>query len=225
MRFVPKLFCGIAALALCLAAGGCLPSSSNPLDEQREPHFLTGKSRVNSMDYEGAVEAFEKALEVNPHSASAHFELGLLYENNEQDFAAAIYHFDRFLKLRPNSEYAFLMTTNDTVKDLSPAYERHYAIGFRTKGPVGHSDQVKRLAPYVDFGRSYPAPDGNLIGAKPLYFEDPQLRLFFTETYVERFFTDWKKLGADLPHQRRCRVQSEPAGSAGQGQFREGRRS
>ena len=100
------MFSALAALALCLAAGGCLPSSSNPLDEQREPHFLTGKSRVNSMDYEGAVEAFEKALEVNPHSASAHFELGLLYENNQQDFAAAIYHFDRFLKLRPPSEYA-----------------------------------------------------------------------------------------------------------------------
>ncbi len=93
-------------LAGCLAAGGCLPSSSNPLEEQREPHFLTGKSRVNSLDYEGAVEAFEKSLEVNPRSASAHFELGLLYENNEQDFAAAIYHFDRFLKLRPTSEYA-----------------------------------------------------------------------------------------------------------------------
>jgi tetratricopeptide (TPR) repeat protein len=93
-------------LLLAVAAGGCLPSGSSPQDEQREPHFLTGKSRVNSMDYTGAVEAFEKAVEVNPRSASAHFELGLLYENNEQDFAAAIYHFNRFLQLRPNSEYA-----------------------------------------------------------------------------------------------------------------------
>lgn len=93
-------------LALCLVGGGCLPSGSNPLEEQREPHFLTGKSRVNSMDYEGAVEAFEKAVEVNPRSASAHFELGLLCENNQQDFAAAIYHFDRYLKLRPKDEYA-----------------------------------------------------------------------------------------------------------------------
>jgi LysM repeat protein len=96
----------LAALALCLGVSGCWSSGSSPLDEQREPHFLLGKSRVNSLDYKGAIEAFEKALEVNPRSASAHFELGLLYENNEQDFAAAIYHFDRFLKLRPNSEYA-----------------------------------------------------------------------------------------------------------------------
>jgi tetratricopeptide (TPR) repeat protein len=94
------------SLLLGLAAGGCLPSGSSTQDEQREPHFLTGKSRVNSMDYAGAVEAFEKAVEVNPRSASAHFELGLLYENNQQDYAAAIYHFNRFLQLRPNSEYA-----------------------------------------------------------------------------------------------------------------------
>ena len=106
MRLVSRLFFQLAALALCLGVSGCWSSGSNPLDEQREPHFLLGKSRVNSLDYKGAIEAFEKALEVNPRSASAHFELGLLYENNEQDYAAAIYHFDRFLKLRPNSEYA-----------------------------------------------------------------------------------------------------------------------
>jgi tetratricopeptide (TPR) repeat protein len=106
VRFVLKNLGGLAALALGLLGSGCMPSGSSPLDEQREPHFLTGKSRVNSMDYAGAVEAFEKAIEVNPRSASAHFELGLLCENNQQDFAAAIYHFDRYLKLRPNAEYA-----------------------------------------------------------------------------------------------------------------------
>ena len=61
---------------------------------------------MNGLEYEGAAEAFEKALEVNPRSAAAHFELGLLCENNRQDFAAAIYHFDRYLKLRPQDEYA-----------------------------------------------------------------------------------------------------------------------
>jgi len=106
VNFLRKISCLGLALTLGLAAGGCLPSGTSTQDEQREPHFLTGKSRVNSMDYAGAVEAFEKAVEVNPRSASAHFELGLLYENNEQDYAAAIYHFNRFLQLRPGSEYA-----------------------------------------------------------------------------------------------------------------------
>ncbi|MFM2294122.1 MAG: hypothetical protein RLZZ350_535 [Verrucomicrobiota bacterium] len=92
-----------------LALAGCTPSASSPLDEQREPHFLTGKSRANSLDYDGAIEAFEKALEVNPQSASAHLELGLLFESRQQDFAAAVYHYDRYLKLHPTAENADLI--------------------------------------------------------------------------------------------------------------------
>jgi LysM repeat protein len=106
VNFSRVISCLGLSFLLALAAGGCLPSGTSTQDEQREPHFLTGKSRVNSMDYAGAVDAFEKAVEVNPRSASAHFELGLLYENNQQDYAAAIYHFNKFLQLRPNSEYA-----------------------------------------------------------------------------------------------------------------------
>ena len=55
------------------------------------------------MDFKGAVESFEKAVEVNPKSAPAHFELGWLYDQKESDPAAAIYHYERFLKLSPNS--------------------------------------------------------------------------------------------------------------------------
>src|SRR5438309_3911832 len=96
------------ALFLLLALGlcGCLPSGHSPLDEEKEPHFLAGKSRVNTLDYQGAIECFEKALEANPRSALAHFEAGLQYENHKQDHAAAIYHFERFLELRPGSGYA-----------------------------------------------------------------------------------------------------------------------
>jgi LysM repeat protein len=55
------------------------------------------------MDYRGAIECFDEALIANPHSASAHFELGWLYEQKDVDPAAAIYHYDRYLKLRPNA--------------------------------------------------------------------------------------------------------------------------
>ena len=108
MRFTAKIILS-AAIAFLLGTAGCTPSASSPLDEQREPHFLTGKSRQNSLDYEGAIEAFEKALEVNPRSGSAHFELGLLYESRSQDYAAAIYHYDRYLKLCPAAENAELI--------------------------------------------------------------------------------------------------------------------
>ena len=106
MIFLRMSICGVISFLLCLGLTGCLPSGESQLDEQKEPHFLTGLKRYNSMDYKGAIEAFEKALEINPRSASAHLELGVLFEQQEKDYAAAIYHYDRFLRLRPQSDKA-----------------------------------------------------------------------------------------------------------------------
>ena len=101
MTFSVGLFRTAFLLLAVLVWSGCLPSA--PGDEEKEPYFMAGKSRVNTMDFKGAIESFEKAVEANPKSAPAHFELGGLYDQKESDPAAAIYHFERFLKLRPNS--------------------------------------------------------------------------------------------------------------------------
>jgi len=85
---------------------GCGPGSQSQLDEEKEPHFLAGKSRANSLDYQGAIESFEKALTANPYSASAHFELACLFDNREPDPAAAIYHYQKYLALKPKAENA-----------------------------------------------------------------------------------------------------------------------
>jgi len=96
------MLAAICGALLC----GCFPGGQRDQDEEKEPHFLTGRSRVNQMDYKGAIESFSKALEVNPRSAKAHFELGWLYEEKDPDPAAAIYHYEQYLKLRPGAENA-----------------------------------------------------------------------------------------------------------------------
>jgi hypothetical protein len=102
MRFrVRFAFCALAVL-LGAALGGSAPGQGQS-DEEKEPHFVLGQSRVNAMDYPGAIEAFEESLEANPQSAAAHFELGWLYEEKAADPAAAIYHYERYLKLNPNA--------------------------------------------------------------------------------------------------------------------------
>ncbi|HWX19187.1 MAG TPA: LysM peptidoglycan-binding domain-containing protein [Candidatus Binatia bacterium] len=98
-----RLLGGALLLLASLALAGCVPAP-NASEEEKEAHFLAGKSHVSQMDYKGAIECFEKALEVNPQSASAHFELGCLYEQKEGDPAAAIYHYEHYLKLRPRAE-------------------------------------------------------------------------------------------------------------------------
>jgi LysM repeat protein len=96
------------AIVLCLGAVlcGCEPDGQGSLDDKKEPHYILGENRVNAMDYQGAVEAFGQSLEVNPHSAAAHFELACLFDEKISDPAAAIYHYQQYLKLEPNAENA-----------------------------------------------------------------------------------------------------------------------
>lgn len=106
MTFSAKQFFGLLMLAGLLALTACSLTGESQVDEEKEPHFLEGKQRVNSLDYDGAIDSFEKALQVNPRSASAHFELGCLCDQRQSDPAAAIYHYSHYLKLRPNGENA-----------------------------------------------------------------------------------------------------------------------
>ena len=99
-----RLVSGLLPLLLC--AAGCIPTRDNAQEEQRDPNFLRGQELRQRLDHAGAAAAFERALEASPRSASAHFELGLLYEQPLNDPAAAIYHFERFLRLRPASDRA-----------------------------------------------------------------------------------------------------------------------
>lgn len=122
MNFWAWLIRGMTAVLLCAGLSGCLPSGQGEYEEEKESHYLTGKNYVNSMDYQGAVEAFEKAVEVNPRSGAAHFQLGCLYEEKEpKNPAAAIYHYEKFLQLRPAADQAEFVRQriNNCKQDLA----------------------------------------------------------------------------------------------------------
>jgi LysM repeat protein len=112
MSFLGRLRLSLATALLVAGVAGCLPSEPSQQEEEKEPHFVLGSSRVKAMDYEGAVEAFEESLEVNPHSAAAHYELGCLFEANIKDPAAAIYHYQQYLKYDPTAENAQIISQN-----------------------------------------------------------------------------------------------------------------
>ena len=136
---------------------GCLPSA--PRDEEKEPYFLAGKSRVNTMDFKGAIESFEKAVEVNPKSAPAHFELGWLYDQKESDPAAAIYHYERYLKLSPNSGKEEMVKTR--ILACKQQLAQTVSLGPVTEKQQREFEQLaeenKRLHEEVEKWRAYAA--------------------------------------------------------------------
>ena len=108
MVFSSRIVCAmLAAISLALVSG-CSLSDSGSLDEENEPHYILGKSRVNALDYPQAIDAFNESLQVNPHSAAAHRQLACVYESETKyaDPAAAIYHYQEFLRLKPQADDA-----------------------------------------------------------------------------------------------------------------------
>jgi tetratricopeptide (TPR) repeat protein len=87
---------------LCVVVAGCRHGTQARSDEQKDPYYLSGKNRLQERDYHGAIEMFEKALDVNPRSASAHFELGVLYDQQVNDYPAALYHYQRAVTINSN---------------------------------------------------------------------------------------------------------------------------
>jgi hypothetical protein len=98
-----RLLCFLILLPLCFWLSGCTPTAEGQSDEQLNAHYLAGKEKLGAFDYKGAIDSFERALEDNPRSPLTHFELAVLYEQQEHDYAAALYHYSKALKFRPNA--------------------------------------------------------------------------------------------------------------------------
>jgi tetratricopeptide (TPR) repeat protein len=86
-------------LAACEHAG---PASD--AEAEQEPNYQRARRLCDQQDFPAAAEFYKKALLINPEFANAHLELGLLYENKLTDPISAIYHYRRFLELRPDSD-------------------------------------------------------------------------------------------------------------------------
>jgi hypothetical protein len=83
---------------------------------------------------------------------------------------------------------------------------------------VAHPDKypLTTLKQYIDYNRSYPNADGNLLSAKPLFYDDQvsvlngvpttttQIQLFFSKAYATHFFHKWESYKA----------QQNPSGSS-----------
>ena len=136
-----------AVLGVVLSA--CGTRTNRVVDEEKEPYYLKGQEYLRQLNHEDAIGAFHQALEVNPRSSAAHKELGILYEKHENDPAASIYHYRRFLKLNPDSPIAKDIADRvsgcqiDLVEEMkdSGAHERRQRELADLKGKLTHFAQ------------------------------------------------------------------------------------
>ena len=93
-----------ACTALCLAlACGCGRASEDRRDA-RDRNLRRAQAARDAEDLDAAIRWCEKALARRPDSPQAHRELALIYDHFKQDYVPALYHYRRYLELRPDSE-------------------------------------------------------------------------------------------------------------------------
>ena len=93
-------------IILSFSIVGCSQIKRGNLDDEKDPHVMEGRRRLAGKDFDGAIESFERALQSNPRNAAAHYALGTIYYQDRIDYPASIYHYQRYLKLQPDSRMA-----------------------------------------------------------------------------------------------------------------------
>lgn len=100
-----------AVVALGLTAGCERPSTDALTAEIDEPAYRRGKELLRQGRNQEALAAFLKVIEQrgSDEAPESHLEVGLLYLQHIKNPIAAIYHFDRYIELKPNSPQADLV--------------------------------------------------------------------------------------------------------------------
>jgi len=100
-----KLLTFIFLCVLCVAGSGCFESAAwLDAGEERSAAIQKARSLEAEGDYDGAIEALVRAVEANPSLILAHLNAALLLHDHKKDYVPAVYHYQRYLKLRPNCD-------------------------------------------------------------------------------------------------------------------------
>lgn len=105
-----KLCCLTLMIAIATVFGckkGETEEASSQLVDQAQSHMKKG-------EWDKAEEKYKEALDDDPTLAVAHRDLARLYQQRNKNLAHALYHYDRFFELQPDSE---LMTKLKAEKD------------------------------------------------------------------------------------------------------------
>ncbi|AXG73533.1 hypothetical protein DVK85_04515 [Flavobacterium arcticum] len=135
-------------------------------------------------------------------------------EDVEADIQAMIEGVEKTVQpvWRPNTTYYIKFKLKDEVDNgQRPEGTFDYYYGFKTVGPVGHFHKypnaytmppnssieefsVASLNKYIDYKRSYPNADGNILLAKPLFYGNEQctINIYFSKDFAYHMLNTWK---------------------------------
>jgi tetratricopeptide (TPR) repeat protein len=137
--YILRRFLPFALASLLLLPAACQRSGTvTDAEAEREVNYQRAKKLAEQHDFQGSAEFYKRALAENPDFATAHLELGLLCEDKLGDPISAIYHYGRYLELRPDSEKRRL------VEDFIERAKLSYAAKL-PQSPIVDPGELTRL--------------------------------------------------------------------------------
>ena len=108
------------------------------LIDERNPVFQRATRKAQEQDYAAAITLYRESLRTSPRSAKAHLQLGMIYDDVYKNPIRAVYHYERYLELRPDAE------KRDLVKDWVERLRRDLVVD-GSAGVPGQSVEVAQL--------------------------------------------------------------------------------
>jgi tetratricopeptide (TPR) repeat protein len=93
-----------AALAASLLAGCTSRVQEQDALEFNYPAIRKARAKLREGDKQAALELLNRAIDEKPKLAQAHLEVAQLYDDYDHNYVRAIYHYERYLELRPQTE-------------------------------------------------------------------------------------------------------------------------
>ncbi|MDD5262092.1 MAG: LysM peptidoglycan-binding domain-containing protein [Methylacidiphilales bacterium] len=92
------------SLCIPLLIAACeRPQQGLDAEDERNPYFRSAAKYVSEDNFYAAIGQYEKALAENPQVAKAHVQIGQLYGEKLGDPVSAIYHYQKYLSIRPDA--------------------------------------------------------------------------------------------------------------------------
>lgn len=112
--------------------GGC-GGAGPEVTVDNHPLIRKAKRKLQNQETEAAITLYNRALDQNSQLSRAHLELALVYDDYQEDYIRAIYHYQRYLELDPETEKRKLI--DDAI--------RHARMAFAASLPNRPSEAVE----------------------------------------------------------------------------------
>ncbi len=101
-----RLVISLLSLSALLLLNGCSRRTLSDYEKKQRGNalFRQAINAEESGDIEGAIRLYKQVMIDEPRAYSAHFMLATLLHDHAEDYIAAIYHYERYIELEPDSE-------------------------------------------------------------------------------------------------------------------------